>query len=64
MGSFDGNRLWGAEIRDVNLSLVTWSDNNRFLLFATGDGRVLIYDNVGAYVVIFGHFGYHLTRAT
>ena len=38
VGSVDGNRLWGKDL-NVELSLVEWSPNNRFILFATAGGK-------------------------
>jgi hypothetical protein len=51
VGSVDGNRLWGSEMKETSLKYIAWSDTGRYLLFGTTDSRVLIYDSVGSYTV-------------
>ena len=51
VGSADGNRLWGKELK-VQLIQVEWSPDGRTLLFGTADGEVHIYDQSGAFVVL------------
>lgn len=46
VGSVDGNRLWGKEI-NLQLSLVDWSPDGRFILFCTANGECHTYDNNG-----------------
>mmetsp|Transcript_9052 Transcript_9052/g.14851 ORF Transcript_9052/g.14851 Transcript_9052/m.14851 type:complete len:1200 (+) Transcript_9052:114-3713(+) len=49
VGSVDGNRLWGKELK-VNLFLVAWAPDGRNILFCTLDGEVHLYDNLGNFI--------------
>jgi len=49
VGSVDGNRLWGKELKS-HLRLVEWSPDARNILFVTLDGQVQIYDYHGNYI--------------
>lgn len=51
VGSVDGNRIWGKELKGVLLSGVQWSPDGKFLLFALKNGEVHLYDNQGNYTV-------------
>jgi len=44
VGSVDGNRLWGKELKR-QLSHVEWSPDGRYLIFGTLSGEVHIYDS-------------------
>lgn len=44
VGSVDGNRLWGKELKR-QLSHVEWSPDGRYILFGTLSGEVHIYDS-------------------
>ena len=46
VGSVDGKRLWGKELT-LQLSLVEWSPDGRFILFCTLQGECHIYDANG-----------------
>eukprot|EP00658_Telonema_sp_P-2_P057526 TRINITY_DN4596_c0_g6_i3.p1 TRINITY_DN4596_c0_g6~~TRINITY_DN4596_c0_g6_i3.p1 ORF type:complete len:1179 (-),score=268.48 TRINITY_DN4596_c0_g6_i3:50-3586(-) len=46
VGSVDGNRLWGKQLKS-RLKLVEWSPDARYILFVTYDGVIQIYDNMG-----------------
>lgn len=48
LGSVDGNRIWGKELKD-NLSHVVWSPDSKFILLATSDGKLQLYDNNGSF---------------
>lgn len=50
VGSVDGNRLWGKEVKNASLSGVQWSPDNRLLLFAIRNGEVHLYDNTGIFI--------------
>lgn len=50
VGSVDGNRLWGKEVKNAALSGVQWSPDNRLLLFSIRNGEVHLYDNTGIFV--------------
>ena len=49
VGSVDGNRLWGKELK-LQLSHVEWSPNGRHILFGTLQCEVHIYDASGNYL--------------
>ena len=51
MGSVDGNRIWGKDIKGVQLTQVAWSPDSKVILFGTGTGEVLVYDSRGSYNV-------------
>ncbi len=44
VGSVDGNRLWGKELKTY-LSHVEWSPDGKFLLFGSAKGNVHIFDS-------------------
>uniref|UniRef100_H2ZPD4 WD repeat-containing protein 35 n=1 Tax=Ciona savignyi TaxID=51511 RepID=H2ZPD4_CIOSA len=47
LGSVDGNRIWGKELRNMQLTNVTWSPDGKIILFGTANGELHIYDNLG-----------------
>uniref|UniRef100_A0A1X7V818 Uncharacterized protein n=1 Tax=Amphimedon queenslandica TaxID=400682 RepID=A0A1X7V818_AMPQE len=49
VGSVDGNRIWGKELRGATLTLTQWSPDSKILLFGNSQGEILIYDSHGAY---------------
>ena len=51
VGSVDGNRIWGKELKSVTLSGVCWSPDARLLLFSMSSGEVHVYDSMGGFVV-------------
>jgi WD repeat-containing protein 35 len=51
VGSVDGNRIWGKELKNVSLSAVQWSPDNRLLLFGIKSGEIHLYDNQGIFIV-------------
>lgn len=53
VGSVDGNRIWGKEIKNTTLSAVQWSPDNRLLLFAIKNGEVHLFDSQGIFIVSF-----------
>lgn len=52
VGSVDGNRIWGKELKGVALSGVQWSPDSRLLLFSLRNGEVHVYDSQGNFMVI------------
>jgi hypothetical protein len=50
VGSVDGNRIWGKELKP-KLAKVQWSPNGKLILFGTSTGELHIYDNSGIFVV-------------
>lgn len=54
VGSVDGARLWGKDLRRP-ISLIEWSPDSRYLLFAMAMGAVHLYDaNSGAFLTELG----------
>ena len=49
VGSVDGNRLWGKELK-MQLSHVQWSPDARSILFGTTQCEVHVYDAQGSYL--------------
>jgi len=47
MGSVDGNRIWGKELKNMQLSKVEWSPDGKVILFGIANGEISIYDNLG-----------------
>ncbi|GJQ65754.1 hypothetical protein Trydic_g11986 [Trypoxylus dichotomus] len=47
VGSVDGNRIWGKELKNVQLSGVQWSPDGKLLIFGLRNGQVHLYDNLG-----------------
>lgn len=50
VGSVDGNRIWGKELKNTALCGVQWSPDNRLLLFAIKNGEAHLYDNQGIFI--------------
>ena len=51
VGSVDGNRIWGKELKGITLHGVCWSPDSRLLLFSVANGEIHIYDSMGGFVV-------------
>lgn len=47
VGSVDGNRIWGKELKNLHLHLVEWSPDGKFLLFGMQNGEVHVYEQGG-----------------
>ncbi|KAJ3204127.1 WD repeat-containing protein 35, partial [Entophlyctis luteolus] len=50
VGSVDGNRIWGKELKQTNLSFVQWSPDAKNILFGLMSGELHIYDATGTYL--------------
>ncbi len=50
VGSVDGNRIWGKELKP-KLSYVRWSPDAKLILFGTESGDLELYDETGVFVV-------------
>lgn len=48
VGTVDGQRLWGKEVK-TQLAFVEWSPDGKNILFCTLNGEVHVYDNEGIY---------------
>jgi WD repeat-containing protein 35 len=51
VGSVDGNRIWGKELKNMQMSGVCWAPDSRLLLFSVASGEVHVYDAMGGFVV-------------
>lgn len=51
VGSVDGNRIWGKELKNTALTGVQWSPDGRLLLFSIRNGELHMYDNQGTFVM-------------
>ncbi|KAG5266079.1 hypothetical protein AALO_G00249550 [Alosa alosa] len=51
VGSVDGNRIWGKELKGIQLAHVAWSPDSKVLLFGMANGEIHIYDNQGNFIV-------------
>ena len=51
VGSVDGNRIWGKEIKGMSLTHVQWSPDSKTILFGNSKGEVHVYDSHGTYNV-------------
>jgi WD repeat-containing protein 35 len=51
VGSVDGNRIWGKELKNLTLQGVCWSPDSRLLLFSMASGEVHVFDSMGGFVV-------------
>ncbi|KAL9918488.1 intraflagellar transport protein Oseg4 isoform 1-T1 [Glossina fuscipes fuscipes] len=51
VGSVDGNRIWGKELKNVHLTGVQWSPDNRLLLFSLANGECHLYDSQGNFAI-------------
>ncbi|KAI9557994.1 hypothetical protein GHT06_014747 [Daphnia sinensis] len=51
VGSVDGNRLWGRDLKNVQLSHVDWSPDSKMILFGLMNGEVHIYDSGGTFIM-------------
>ena len=70
VGSVDGNRLWGKELKS-HLRLVEWSPDARNILFVTLDGQVIVCNEaphpLASYAIqtlLLGRFKFTTTMAT
>lgn len=46
VGSVEGTRLWGKELK-IQLKIIEWAPDSRTILFGTPEGAVNVYDYVG-----------------
>ncbi|XP_051471912.1 WD repeat-containing protein 35 isoform X3 [Apus apus] len=51
VGSVDGNRIWGKDLKGTHLCHVAWSSDSQVLLFGMANGEIHIYDNQGNFIV-------------
>ncbi|MBZ3891275.1 WD repeat-containing protein 35, partial [Sciurus carolinensis] len=51
VGSVDGNRIWGKDLKGVQLCHVAWSADSKILLFGMANGEIHIYDNQGNFIM-------------
>ena len=46
VGSVDGNRIWGKELKGMQLHKVAWSPDSKKILFGTASGQYFRYVNI------------------
>ncbi|NWU98188.1 WDR35 protein, partial [Upupa epops] len=51
VGSVDGNRIWGKDLKGTHLCHVAWSSDSKVLLFGMANGEIHIYDSQGNFIV-------------
>lgn len=51
VGSVDGSRVWGKDVKGPGLSAVQWSPDNSMLLFALTNGELHLYDEQGNFTM-------------
>lgn len=51
VGSVDGNRIWGKELKGLQLTNVEWSPDGKNIIFGISNGEVQIFDNTGNFCV-------------
>uniref|UniRef100_A0A1B6EDL0 WD repeat-containing protein 35 n=1 Tax=Clastoptera arizonana TaxID=38151 RepID=A0A1B6EDL0_9HEMI len=51
VGSVEGNRIWGKELKGTPLTSVQWSPDGKFLIFSLRNGEVHVYDNQGNFTM-------------
>ncbi|XKL59501.1 hypothetical protein PGB90_000517 [Kerria lacca] len=49
VGSVDGNRIWGKELKKLGLSCVQWSPDSKYILFGIRNGEIHLYDDDGLF---------------
>lgn len=50
VGSVEGTRIWGKDIKSTNLVRVSWSPDGNYLLFVTLTGQIQIFDALGNFI--------------
>ncbi|XP_050408389.2 WD repeat-containing protein 35 [Patella vulgata] len=50
VGSVDGNRIWGKELKGLQLAHVEWSPDGKMIMFGMVNGEVHIFDNMGNFI--------------
>jgi len=51
VGSVDGSRIWGSELKGTALTGVQWSPDSKLLLFSLRTGEIHAYNNQGGFMV-------------
>ena len=51
VGSVDGNRIWGKDLKGLQLTDVEWSPDGKNIVFGISNGEVQIFDNTGNFCV-------------
>ena len=50
LGSVDGNRIWGKEVKNTNISHIQWAPDGNFILFGTSTGSLQLFDQQGTFI--------------
>ena len=51
MGTVQGGRIWGKELKGLSLTHVQWSPDSKVILFGHSKGEIQIFDGHGSYNV-------------
>ena len=57
VGSVEGNRIWGKELKGISLTAVQWSPDAKFLLFGLRNGEAHLYDDQGLFLTKLDNIG-------
>lgn len=49
VGSVDGSRIWGKDLKGMSLTHVQWSPDGKVILFGTSKGDISVFDSHGTY---------------
>ncbi|KAF6028976.1 WDR35 [Bugula neritina] len=50
VGSVDGNRIWGKDLKGCTLAAVEWAPDGKMILFGMSNAEVHIYDSLGNFM--------------
>ncbi|XP_074656125.1 WD repeat-containing protein 35-like isoform X2 [Tubulanus polymorphus] len=50
VGSVDGNRIWGKELKGLQLAHVQWAPDGKLLLFGMTNAEIQMFDNAGNFM--------------
>ncbi|XP_067931487.1 WD repeat-containing protein 35-like [Watersipora subatra] len=50
VGSVDGNRIWGKDVKGCTLAAVEWAPDGKMILFGMSNGEIHIYDSLGNFM--------------
>lgn len=53
VGTVDGSRIWGKELKKLGLMDVQWSPDSKHILFALRNGEFHLYSDEGVFTVIY-----------
>ncbi|CAB0034919.1 unnamed protein product [Trichogramma brassicae] len=57
VGSVEGNRIWGKDLKGLVLTAVQWSPDAKLLLFGSSSGEAHLYDEQGTFLTKLDNIG-------